>query len=82
MQTNMTPSVDPFILGRCFCDVRCRHGHPVRLFNIGREHYVACDSCRAFIHVGGNLISSWRRESKAIWRRNRRSIRGYREVIW
>ena len=43
-----------FALGTWFGEVKCVHGHPVRLFNIGRHHIVACDECRAFIHVGSN----------------------------
>ena len=69
-----------FELGGCFADIRCRHGHVTRLFNIGRSHAVACDTCRSFIVVGSNLMSSWRRENHRIWRRNRQSIEGYREV--
>jgi len=66
-----------FYLGECFCDVRCRYGHKVRLFNIGRCHYVACDSCRTYIFVGANLMSSWRHESEDIWRKNFESKKGY-----
>ena len=69
-----------FDLGVCFCDVRCRHGHETRLFNIGRGHYVACDSCRTFVFVGSNLMSSWRQENEDTWRCNSRSIEGYEEV--
>jgi len=66
-----------FLLGECFCDVRCRHGHEIRLFNIGRGHFVACDRCRTFIFVGSNLMSSWRAESEDIWRANSKSVEGY-----
>ena len=66
-----------FLLGDCFCDVRCRHGHEIRLFNIGRGHFVACDRCRTFIFVGSNLMSRWRAESEDIWRANSRSVEGY-----
>ena len=69
-----------FELGECFCDVKCRHGHEIRLFNIGRGHYVACDACRTFMFVGSNLLSSWRQENEDVWRRNSRSIEGYEEV--
>ena len=69
-----------FDLGECFCDVRCRHEHETRLFNIHRGHYVACDTCRTFICVGANLMSSWRRENENVWKRNVRSIEGYEEV--
>ena len=71
-----------FDMGTWFGEVKCVHGHPVRLFNIGRGHWVACDTCRTFIHVGSNLMSCWRQESVGIWERNRQSIEGYREVEW
>lgn len=29
-----------FIIGKCFCDVKCIYGHKTRIFNIGRGHYV------------------------------------------
>ena len=69
-----------FALGECFADIRCRHGHETRLFNIGRGHYVACDTCRSFLFVGSNLMGSWRLESEDTWRNNSRSIEGYEEV--
>ena len=55
-------------------------GHATRLFNIGRGHFVACDSCRAFVFVGSNLMSSWRKESEQVWQRNRESVKGYKRV--
>jgi len=69
-----------FALGTWFGDVKCTHGHPVRLLNIQRNHIVACDICRAFIHVGSNLMSSWRQENRDVWEENWLSIAGYREV--
>ena len=72
--------VGNFVLGECFADIKCRHGHQTRLFNIGRGHFVACDRCRTYIHVGYNLMSSWRQESEAIWRRNNDSVEGYELV--
>ena len=72
--------VGNFVLGECFADVKCRHGHETRLFNIGRGHFVACDRCRTYLHVGSNLMSSWRQESEAIWRRNNDSVEGYELV--
>ena len=72
--------VGNFVLGECFADVRCRHGHETRLFNIGGGHFVACDMCRTYIHVGSNLMSNWRRESEAIWRCNNDSVEGYELV--
>jgi len=69
-----------FILGECFCDVRCRHGHETRFFNIGRGHYMACDVCRTFIFLGSNLVSCWRQENEDVWKANNRNIEGYEEV--
>ena len=69
-----------FFLGECFADIKCRYGHKTRLFNVGRDHFVACDNCRTFIHVGSNLMSSWRQESEAEWARNKESVRGYELV--
>ena len=68
-----------FVMGTWFGEVKCVHGHPVRLFNIGRDHIAACDECRTCIHVGSNLMS-WRQETQGIWDENRRSIEGYSEV--
>jgi hypothetical protein len=66
-----------FLLGESFCDVRCRHGHETRRFNIGRGHFIACDCCRTFMLIGSNLMSSWRAESQDIWRANSDSVEGY-----
>lgn len=71
-----------FDMGECFCDVRCVHGHATRMLNIGREHYVACDSCRTCVHVGSNLTSAWRQENRAVWGANRQSVKGYEKVRW
>lgn len=69
-----------FDLGECFCDVKCRHGHETRLFNISRGHYVACDTCRTYIFVGSNLTSYWRQENKDIWQKNFDSVKGYKFI--
>ena len=66
-----------FIMGECFCDIKCRRGHRVRLLNIGRGHYIACDKCRTFMFIGSNLMSSWREENKDIWQSNYESVQGY-----
>jgi len=70
--------VGNFLLGEWFGAVRCRHGHETRLFNIGRGHFVACDRCHTYLFVGSNLMSGWRQENEDIWRKNRRSVKGYR----
>ena len=59
-----------FVLGDFFGDIKCRHGHETRMFNIGRGHYIACDKCRTYIFVGSNLMSCWRQENKDIWQDN------------
>ena len=69
-----------FLLGECFCDVRCRHGHEIRLFNVGRGHFVACDHCRTFMFLGSNLMSGWRAEGEDIWRANSESVEGYKLI--
>jgi len=72
--------VGNFVLGECFADVKCCHGHETRLFNIGRGHFVACDRCRTYIHVGSNLMSNWRQEDEGVWQRNNDSVEGYELV--
>ena len=69
-----------FDLGECFCEVKCIHGHKTRLFNLGRGHYVACDTCRSYIAVGANLMSCWRQENKDIWQANYDSVKGYKFI--
>jgi hypothetical protein len=71
-----------FDMGECFADVTCIHGHRTRLFNIGRDHYVACDTCRTYIHVGANLMGWWRQENDAIWKRNSDKVQGYTLLEW
>lgn len=71
-----------FLMGDFFGAVRCRHGHPVRLFNISRGHFVACDECRTYVFLGSNLMSTWRQEAEAIWRRNSDSVEGYEFIEW
>jgi len=61
-------------MGVCFADVKCRFGHKTRLFNMGRGHYVACDTCRSYLYVGSNLMSGWRQEHKDIWRQEHKDI--------
>jgi hypothetical protein len=65
-----------FDIGTCLGEAKCVHGHPIRLFNIGRDHLVACDRCRTFIHISSNLMGYWRLENAGIWERNwrRRSM--------
>lgn len=70
--------VGNFDMGRCFCDVKCIYGHEVRMFNIGRGHYAACDRCKSYVFLGENLKSGWRMESKDIWEANFRRVIGYR----
>jgi len=74
--------VGNFDMGECFCEVKCRLGQETRLFNIGRAHFVVCDTCGTYIWVGSNLMGGWRQESEAVWRRNARSVRGYRMLEW
>jgi len=71
-----------FLMGDWFGDVKCRYGHPIRGFNIGRGHFVACDECRTYTMVGSNLMSSWRQETEDLWRQNSESVSGYRFIQW
>ena len=73
-------TIDNFKIGDFFADVKCRFGHDVRMFNIMRGHFVACDTCRTYIFVGSNLMSSWREENEGIWQENLESVEGYRFV--
>ncbi len=67
-----------FDMGDSFCNVRCIYGHKLRMFNIHRGHFAACDRCKAYIFLGENLKSDWRDENKDIWERNCRSVKGYK----
>jgi hypothetical protein len=69
-----------FDMGICFCDVKCVHGHKTRMFNLHRGHFAACDTCKTYIGVGANLMSSWRRENKDIWQANYDSVKGYKFI--
>jgi hypothetical protein len=47
MKQHTTETIGNFDMGKWFGDVRCRHGHPTRLFKIFRSHHVACNACKA-----------------------------------
>ena len=66
-----------FLLGDVFGVVRCRYGHEVRVFNIRRAHFAACDRCRTYVWLGANMMSCWREENEDIWQRNSDSVEGY-----
>ena len=70
-----------FELGDCFTEVKCKYGHEIRIFNISRGHYAACDKCRTFIFLGSNLMSNWREENEGIWQLNYKSIKDHKEII-
>jgi ferredoxin len=77
MKRHTTEIVGNFDLGECFAEVKCIHDHPTRPFNIGCGHFVACDACRTYVFVGSNLMSGWRQENEAVWRRNHESVEGH-----
>jgi hypothetical protein len=77
MTRRISTIIGNFDMGECFAEVTCIHGHPTRLFNIGRDHYVACDTCKTVIAVGRNLTSSWKWENEAIWQRNSDKVQDY-----
>lgn len=78
--TESVEAVGNFVFGDWAGDVKCRHGHEVRLFNVNRGHWVACDKCKTYAFIGSNLWSSWRSENEAIWRKNHEDVQGYRYV--
>ncbi len=48
--------------------------------NVGREHWVTCETHKTRWHIGSNLFSHWREEPESQWEANRRKLLGYREV--
>jgi len=66
-----------FVLVDFFSEVQCCHGHKTRTFKIGRDRYVACDECRAYILFGSNLLDCWPPETTDIWLANRKSVKSY-----
>jgi len=62
--------VGNFEMGQCSCEVKCRLSHEILAFNIGRVHFVACDTCKTYVCAGSNLTSDWRQKNSATWRRN------------
>jgi hypothetical protein len=55
--------------------------HANYCLNIGRCHWMVCDTCKIKWMIGENLFSSWRDENEGIWKANAERIRGYREVV-
>ncbi|MHC4639348.1 MAG: hypothetical protein ACYTBV_17875 [Planctomycetota bacterium] len=73
-------TADKFVFGDFFAEVKCRFGHKVRMFNIDRGHFVACDKCRAYTFVGSKLMSNWQEEDDDTWQKNQDSIKGYKFI--
>jgi hypothetical protein len=60
------------------CCPQC--GNDPFLMNVGKNHYMVCRSCRVRWFLGQNLFSGWLHESKAVWRANRKFLKGCRPV--
>jgi len=80
MKQHTTTIVGNFDMGECLAEVKCLHGHPTRLFNIGRGHFAACDTRKTYVLIGSNMMGGWRQENEAIWQRNHESVEGYMMV--
>ena len=74
------PSIGNFVTGDFFGDVKCRFGHEVRMFNINRGHFIACDTCRTYTFVGSNLLGCWREENEEIWQENSDGVKDYKFI--
>lgn len=48
--------------------------------NIGRDHWVYCETHKVKWNVGSNLFSSWRHESESDWQANRMILANFRGV--
>ena len=48
--------------------------------NIGRSHWMVCDTCRIKWFMGENLFSSWRSQSEETWKANAETIKEYEEL--
>lgn len=54
--------------------------HENSCLNVGRAHWMHCETCRIKWLVGENLFSSWREQSMRVWEANREKLEGYRDV--
>ncbi|MFC1762841.1 hypothetical protein ACFL6U_12280 [Planctomycetota bacterium] len=73
-------TVGNFRFGEWIGEAECRHGHKIRFFNVGCDHFIACDNCRTFMHVGSNVRSGYWAEDKAAWKKNHDSVQGYKLI--
>lgn len=64
--------VDLFLCPKC--------NKEMSYLNIGRSHWLICDSCKIKSLWGSNIISSWRYETKKTWQRNLEKIKDYKEI--
>lgn len=55
-------------------------GKAAYFINVGRNHYMVCDTDKVYWCIGSNLMSGWRQENEEIWRANAEHLSGYREV--
>lgn len=59
------------------CDVP---EHDNYYLNIGRGHWMVCDSCKISWFIGANLFSSWREQNRDVWEANAERIKNYNEI--
>jgi hypothetical protein len=48
--------------------------------NVGRAHWMVCESCRIKWLIGDNLFSSWRSQNMRIWEANHKKLRDYEDL--
>lgn len=48
--------------------------------NVGRAHWIACDTHKTKWCIGSNVFSDWKEENEAIWLQNAEKLAGYSEV--
>jgi ssDNA-binding Zn-finger/Zn-ribbon topoisomerase 1 len=54
-------------------------GERLALYNIKRDHWMACEKCRVKMLWGGNTFS-WSHETEAVWQRNAVFLETCREM--
>lgn len=54
--------------------------HENYCLNIGRGHWMVCDTCKIKWFIGSNLFGSWRYENEDIWEANSEKIKDYKDL--
>lgn len=78
--TKKRHEVGNFLIGDFWGDVRCKHGHEVKIINVFKDLYAICDTCKTYTYLGYGLCSTWQFENEEIWNSNRKVIEAYQEV--